>query len=161
MTSWYLEAWPPSEHLQSKINSAVMVRKATHLKTLAGNRTSYSWDTFLTYCTTTFQVCVMQLLLALMSYKANILIRFLETVCLGMHSFELVRGVRWNRGDLCTLMLYGIPRSKPRHGSGLQPWISKVKKKKKAASVWGQIWMLVRNNVSQMLMSLISSLMGI
>lgn len=35
----------------------------------------------------------MQLLLALMNYKTNILILFLETVCPGMHSFELVRGV--------------------------------------------------------------------
>lgn len=114
----------------TKINSAVMIRTDTSLKTLTGNHTSYS---YLAYSTTTFQLCVMQLLLALMNYKANVLILFLETVCLGMHSFELVRGVGWSRGDLHTLMLYGISGSKSRCGSGLQPWNSKVKKKKKSS----------------------------
>lgn len=73
-------------------------KESYSFKNLTGTRTSYSWDMFLAYCTTTFQLCIMQLLLALMSCKANILILFLETACPGMRSFGLVRGVRWSRG---------------------------------------------------------------
>lgn len=58
-----------------------MVRDGTELKTLTGSHTSRSWYMFLAYCTTTFQLCIMQLLLALMTYKANTLILFLETAC--------------------------------------------------------------------------------
>lgn len=133
-------------------------KESCPLETLPGNCILCSWDMFLTHCTTTFQLCIMQLLLALMSYKAHILILFLETGCPGMHSFGLVWGVRWSRGALCTLDLCWISGSKARQGSGLQLWISKVKKKKKKSCLWGQIWILVRNNVSQMLVSLISSL---
>lgn len=99
------------------------------LETLPGNCTLCSWDMFLTHCTTTFQLCIMQLLLALMSYKVHILILFLETGCSGMQSFGLLWGVRWSRGALCTLVLCWIPGSKPKQGSGLQLWISKVKER--------------------------------
>lgn len=109
-------------------------KESCSLETLPGNCTSCSWAMFLAYCTTTFQLCIMQLLLALMSYKAHILILFLETGYPGMHSFGLVWVVTWSRGALCTLVLSWIPGSKPRQGSCLQLWISKVKKKKKAAS---------------------------
>lgn len=105
-------------------------KESCPLETLPGNCTLCGWDIFLTHCTTTFQLCIMQLLLALMSYKAHILILFLETGCPGMHSFGLIEGVRWSRGALCTLVLCWISGSKPRQGSGLQLWISKVKKKK-------------------------------
>lgn len=101
-------------------------KESCPLETLPGNCTLCSWDMFLTHCTTTFQLCIMQLLLALMSYKAHILILFLETGCPGMHSFGLVWGVRWSRGALGTLVLCWMPGSKPKQGSGLELWISRV-----------------------------------
>lgn len=104
-------------------------KESCPLEALPGNFTWCSWDMFLAHCTTAFQLRVMQLLLALMSYKAHIPILFLETVCPGLHSFGLVWGVRWSRVALCTLVLCWIPGSKPRQGSGLQLWISKVKTK--------------------------------
>lgn len=98
------------------------------------------------------QLCVMQLLLALMSCKATLLILFLETVCLGKHAFGLVRGVAGSGGDQHTLALDEVPWYGPSRGSALPLWISKIRKKislhADAASVQGQIWILVRNNVS-------------
>lgn len=99
------------------------------LETWPGNCTLCTWDMFLAHCTTAFQLCVMQLLLALMSYKAHILILFLETGCPEMRSFGLVWGVRWSSGALCTQVLSWIPGSKSRQGSGLQLWLFKSFKK--------------------------------